>query len=116
MVNAEELQSMFSDSGFVSGGEFYVRADAAVAYLDACAQNGLVVLGVEGFLRTGGKRGKLIPRWDLIADFSGLRESNNNDWETTVKASHREAIRFVYENVKEDSGLVISVVVAEESP
>lgn len=113
MVRVEEaLESMFSDSGFSSGGEFYVRADAAVAYLDACARNGLVVLGVEAFDRSGGK---LRPRWDLIADFSGLRESNNNDWTATVKASHREAIRFVHANVKEDSGLVINVVVAEES-
>ncbi|MDP3273828.1 MAG: hypothetical protein Q8Q09_01445 [Deltaproteobacteria bacterium] len=88
----ETLRSAFSDSGFTSGAEFYVRADVAAAYLDACAEHSLVVLGVEAFDRHGDK---LKPRVDLIADFSRILESSS-DWNEAIEigcATHASELR-----------------------
>jgi hypothetical protein len=110
MVSAlNALRFMFQEAGFSSGSEFYVRADTAAAYLDACEQHGLVILGVEAFERRGDK---LKPRLDLVADFSSLLDSNG-DWKEAIAASHREALRFLAEVVKENSGLVINVAAVE---
>ncbi len=109
MSTVDDVRFLFSDAGFVSGTEFYVRADAAAAYVDECARRGLVVLGLEAFDR---QEGRLKPRLDLIADFSNLVDSKKA-WSEAVATSHAEALQFLKDAVGEDSGLVVNVVAAD---
>jgi hypothetical protein len=71
-MSEEELFQRFAPRGIVRGGELYLDAPTMQKYIGKAEKLGLAVVGVEGFELHGTG---LQPRLDLIADYSGARDT-----------------------------------------
>ena len=86
-----QLRQAFVGVGTERGGEFYLPAQAAGRFVDACVHESLAIVGVEGFRI---ESGKFRPLLDQIADFSSLL-TDRKGWAETVQAAAAEAHRFL---------------------
>ncbi|MCE1190633.1 MAG: hypothetical protein LWW96_00620 [Acidovorax sp.] len=81
-------------------------SDAALL-LDYCSDNGLAVLGVEGFRIEGNHR---IPDVDAIADFSGLMKVSSTSFAERSIAAMREFLKMLPQD-----GEMLEFVLVESS-
>lgn len=104
----DHITSMFRPNGISRGGELYLTPLDAQRMADACAQNGLAVVGVDAAVL---EPGATIPQGDLVADFSGLRGSS---WAAFVEECNRQCRTFIAA-LPDRSNLFLTLTVIGES-
>ena len=93
MESPSRLLLEFASTGVVSKGELYLPVDVARNLVGRCRERSIVILGVEAFELLDGK---ILPRLDLIADFSEALETSTV-WSETVTGTAVDAGRFLDE-------------------
>lgn len=81
-VDESELIVKFRRRGLWRGNELYLRPPVALEFIEAATSDALRVIGIECFEE---ESNMLLPRLDLIADFS----------ETTLKRANDDARSFI---------------------
>ena len=64
-------------------GELYLPKAKALDFITACEENGLAIIGIEGFIIVDDS---ILPQTDLIADYSPSLSPRGTDW---IDYSHR---------------------------
>ncbi len=85
----EKIFNTFRNVGIKSGEEILIPASHVLKFIETCKQYKVAVQGFEGFEV---QSGEIIPRMDLIADFSEIKAKN---WEGLFKKSHQHAYQIL---------------------
>ena len=106
-MSEEELFQRFAPGGIVRGGELYLDASTMQKYIGEAEKLGLAVVGVEGFEQHGNA---LQPRLDLIADYSGARDT----WPEHRLFCNKNAAEWIAELMAERNLIFAATVLSEE--
>lgn len=109
-VAEDLLWQSFADVGTRRGGDSYLPASAAGAYVAACVQRSLAIVGVEVFRLDGVK---VRPDLGRIADFSSVL-TDEEGWDTIVRVAGASANRFIGQVPPEADVLMNFTLVSEE--
>ena len=107
MLDEKGVFAQFNRRGTLRGGELYLPLGAALDLIRVCEENGLTVVGVEGFVIDGGKTAPLM---DAIGDFSGTAAKS---WEEYRRLNNGAAEVFL-KNRRPDDRVAYSVTVLSE--
>ena len=78
MLSENEIVNRFQKHGMIrGGGELYLEVPIAFNFLEACQENNLASIGIEGFLYDE-EQNTIEAKMDYIADYSVLDAPN---WE-----------------------------------
>lgn len=69
--------------------ELLLSPTRSLLFIDACTKNEIAILGIEGFIK---EQQKIIPRTDIIADFSSF---DNIEWNEYLKKITFLAKQFI---------------------
>jgi hypothetical protein len=89
MLSVDDITKQFRPYQARASKELYLDAQHALDFVRTCDANAIAVIGIEGFTLSGGK---IIPRLDMIADFSSATAA---DWPTYQAMCNRAAIAFL---------------------
>jgi hypothetical protein len=106
MVNITRELEILSDphiGAIHRARQVYVPAARVGYVLKRCAEEGVAIIGIEGFRLSGES---IVPDTELIADYS---EYQSEDWDAIVRGSLSDAQMF-FNEAPNDSGLVYNFV------
>ena len=82
MTSEEKTYNMFRDVAIESGEDILIPANHAFKFIEACKKYRLAIQGFEGFET---QDNGIMPRMDLIADFSVIQSKN---WDELCEKSY----------------------------
>lgn len=90
MLSEKQVFDQFISRGVAGDyGELYLPRASSLEFIQACEENDLAVVGIEGFRY---EDGKLLPQLDLIADYSSTPDAS---WSSYKNACNNSARIFV---------------------
>ncbi len=89
MSSIEEVLQQYRRFQARESKALYLDPQQSLNLVETCNANNIAVVGIEGFIHTGGK---IEPRLDLIADFSSLK---SGDWQSYKASCNAAAERFL---------------------
>jgi len=108
MLSKDELLKEYQSQGIVSSSSLYLDLQTSFDFVNACSQNNLAVVGLEGFVY---QDGKLLPQLDLIADCS--LDVELLDWSEYREQCNAHALNIL-QALPVREGLVINFVVVSK--
>ncbi len=108
MLPGPSIFEEFRDVAITSGSETLIPVSHGNSFVEACDARDLAILGIEGFEK---HKDGIMPRTDLIADFSG---GEDEMWDSFRKKCSLASRKFISAAQKE--GEVYLSFVLEEPP
>jgi len=93
-VKLTHIEKSFEKRALIKGGVFLLRPDDAIQFVKACKEQGISVLGIEGFKIFG----------QHIQPF----QKHSLDFDDVIEDSHETIIKFLEE--REDTELWFEIV------
>ena len=90
-LTVQQLNELFAKRAALNRHEMFFDSNVALQYVDACYANDIAVIGIDGFGYDGVS---LVPRLDLIADYS---DPWDDSWEERLHRRRDAARRFLTE-------------------
>jgi hypothetical protein len=107
MFSEKQLFDMFRKQGLVYGGELFLSLPGALEFIRACEKNNLSVIGLEGFTEEGRT---VMPRTDMIADYSSIQKES---WQEFRETCNNDSKKFLI-GLNPKDGILISFTLFSE--
>lgn len=108
VLSEQQVIRQYQDAGFLRGNELYLEPKVALDFVATCEANELAVVGVEGFTL---RNERLIPRMDLIADWSSASAAK---WDEYRRKCNQLSAAFV-DRYQNEMDLVMNLTVLSKT-